>query len=100
MIELHILLATGYFLVVAIAVVIEHHYLRHLPELVRRGIGGVTVLAPAFLLALFGVIDLWTWLIIAAGFVAAGGTLAALVIVEANHEIDDRIRKIVDHVIN
>jgi hypothetical protein len=78
----HILIASGYFLVVVVAVAVEHRYLSRLPELVRRGIGGCTVLAPAFLLALLGALDLWTWLVIAAGFVAAGGTLTALVMVE------------------
>ena len=78
----HIMIASAFFLFVSIAVAVEHRYLSRLPELVRRGIGGVTVLAPAFVLALLGVIDLWAWLVIAAGFVAAGGTLAALVMIE------------------
>ena len=63
------------YTVTGIAVVIEHRLCGHWPEIVRRGLGGVTVLVVTLIPALMGVICIWTWLFIALAFILAARQL-------------------------
>ena len=76
------------YIVIVVVVAIEHHFCRHWPELVRRGMGGITVLAITLIPALLGYICIWTWLFIALAFILAGAMLAAFVVMELsrNHK--------------
>lgn len=103
--QIRILAAIVYALLIAAAVFVEHRSrLSRLPELVRRGINGCTILLPALVLALLGLIDLWTWFVITLGVVTASGILTALVLSGDNDdELDDlrrKVRKLTDYVVH
>ena len=87
------------YILIGVLVVVEHHFFKGFPELIRRGMGISTVLGLTLIPALAGIVDIWSWLFITLAFIVAGAILSFLVVREMLKESTRRMEKLSERLI-